>query len=474
MNKFITACFLALLLAVAGCSPGLGRDSSARNEARAEPVLKVLYGTAETGSEAVIDAIRKYEQLSGLKVEISMLTYDHLHGKVMSELSRRSGEYDLIALDSSWMPKVIHHLEPLSGYMRASKHPEAVKLDDFVPEVFLDAAVFDPGAPHRQPPDMTSIDLEKLTSAGFDVWSLPVHVNVLMGSYRRDLFRDPDERQAFRARFGRELRVPDTIDDYLDIARFFTRDTDGDGKSDFYGTTLMAARNESNFIEFQSLLAAYGGQVLDDNMKPAFHSEAGIRALETYGSWINRYQVAPPDSLSYTWEEAGLVFNSGQAAMGMFYYDMGISPKIRSAEIGYFVVPGVLTAGKIRREPLIASWGLSVNKYSAHKQEAYELAEYVTSPDVQRQALRFRHHVTRQSAFAEARSLILRSDRDYYKVLRDSLGIGVGRPRIVNYNQVSDAVQSAVHEYLIGMKDAETALTDAAVLAGGLLKQAGY
>lgn len=475
MNAIKRLVIAAMLLFITGCGGlGAGELHVQPDSAAPAPVLKVLYGTSEIGSEAVIDAARKYEQLTGIAVEIRTFTYQNLQGKVISELSRKSGEYDLIALDASWVPKIIQHLEPLSEYIRHAENPSAIALDDFIPNVLLDASVFAASAPHRMPSLKEPITLDGVTAEGFDIYSLPIQANVLMGSYRKDLFQNKQEKERFRQQNNGELAPPATLEEYLTLAQYFTRPSAGEEGNGLYGTTLMAAAHESLFIEFQAFLAAYGGTILDEKLRPAFQLDPGIKALTTYGSWINQYQVTPPDVLSYTWEEAGTAFGSGQAAMGLNYHEMELDPRIRTGAVGYFMFPAADRNDEVNRTPQIISWGLSVNKYSSNKAEAYKLAEYLTSPAVQKDALRFKHNVTRQSAYEQAQNLLFSAQREYYDVLGRSLAQGTVRPRLTNYKQISEVMQAAVRDYLIGKKNAADALGDAARQVETLMKQAGY
>lgn len=480
MNKK-KAGFMSTLLAMAvtllaGCVNPLSPEpiagpAPAEKEQR---TLRVLYATSEAGSEAVAAAVEKYTLLTGVRVELNALPYNSLQEKAFSELAQQSGTYDLIAVDTPWMPRIIRHLEPLSGYMRQSPRPGALQPDDFIAKVFLDTSVYRQDNPQQEPPRLETISLDAIASAGFEVWSLPIQSNALTVSYRKDLFDDPGNRTAFRAQYGRELTIPRTLEEYLELARFFTRDTNGDGKTDLYGTTLMAGRHEANALDFKSFLASYGGTLLDDRLKPAFQGEAGVRALETYGSFIREWKVTPPDALAYTWDEVSVVFGYGQAAMGMNYHNMKLESRIKGGRVGYFMFPGTLVNGELKRGPHFGSWGLALNRYGGHKQDAYELAEYLTSPEVQRQYLAFNQHVTRKSAYAYAQSMADESMREYYQVLGDSLSVGVGRPRIVNYDQVSEVLQAAVQSYLSWRLGAKEALAEAAAQVEALLKEAGY
>ncbi|WP_230875905.1 ABC transporter substrate-binding protein [Paenibacillus validus] len=473
--KHLMLVSLSALVLFTGCSKNDSPTAQETNTSANEKpkALKVLYATVEAGSEAIIDAAKKYEQQTGIKIEVNTFPYNNLQEKVFSELAQKSDHYDLIAIDTPWVPKIIQHLEPMTTYIKAAK-PESLKLNDFIAKAFMDTSVFKKDAPQLNPPQMNEINLDQIVSSGFDIWSLPIQSNVLTVSYRKDLFKDPKNMEAFKKQYNRELAVPQTLDEYLDIAKFFTRDTNNDGKIDLYGTTLMGKKHEANFVDFKSFLSDFGGSIFDANLKPVFNDEKGVKALETYGSWINQHKVTPPGVLTYTWDEVATVFGSGQVAMGMNYHDMKLDPKVKGGETGYFVFPGVDNGGNVVRGPHFGSWGVGISKYSKNKQASYELAEYLTSPEVQKGYLKFNQHVTRKSAYDAAKSLSDPLLKEYYQVLGSSLSVGVGRPRITNYDQVSEAVQIVVNDYLSGKKDAKTALNEGAKQVETLMKQAGY
>ena len=57
---------------------------------------------------------------------------------------------------------------------------------------------------------------DKLTSVQYDG-------DLKMLHYRHDLLTDPEEMAAFKEKYGYDLSTPKTWQQYLDIARFFTR-----------------------------------------------------------------------------------------------------------------------------------------------------------------------------------------------------------------------------------------------------------
>lgn len=470
--KLISA-YIMIMVILTSCMQITPNDSIDQQENT--QTLKVLYATVEAGAEAIIEAAKKYEAETGIPVELNTLSYNSLQEKVFSELASHSDAYDVIAIDTPWTPKIIQHLEPLSSYLQESERLGELNVDDFITKVFLDTSVFKLDHSHQAPPRLEHINIHQIIDEGYEVWSLPIQSNVLTVSYRKDLFEDKVNKLLFQKKYGEALEIPETLEQYLRIAQFFTRDTDDDGKIDLYGTTLMAKQHESNFVDFKSFLTVFDVQLFDEQLYPIFNKTPNAAlALETYGSWINEYEVTPPNVMNYSWDEVSVSFEFGQVAMGMNYHDMKLHAKIEDGKVGYFMFPGMYHNNQLVRGPHFGSWGIAVNKYSTNKENAFQLANYLTSSETQAGYLKYKQHVTRSSAVEAAELLDNDSLREYYQVLGQSLHIGVGRPRINNYDQVSEVIQIAVRKYLLGKVNAQQALDEAAEEIKLLMSQAGY
>lgn len=63
--------------------------------------------------------------------------------------------------------------------------------------------------------------------------------------YRKDLFEDPREMEALRAKYGYELSAPENWRQYRDIAEFFTRPGKG-----FYGTLIQGKKHMALWQEY--------------------------------------------------------------------------------------------------------------------------------------------------------------------------------------------------------------------------------
>jgi len=97
------------------------------------------------------------------------------------------------------------------------------------------------------------------------LYSLPFNKSVRAYFYNKDEFYrnglDPDY-------------FPGTWAEFRQFASDMTRDSDGDGKIDRWGTNFNV--NEWQFI---NLLHQAGGTILDEEGNPAFNSDAGVEAL---------------------------------------------------------------------------------------------------------------------------------------------------------------------------------------------------
>ena len=72
-------------------------------------------------------------------------------------------------------------------------------------------------------------------------YMLPFY-NYSMGIiYRKDLLDDPKEQAAFKAKYGMDLKIPTTWDEYKKQVEFFSRDTDGTASSIFTAPSIRAS-----------------------------------------------------------------------------------------------------------------------------------------------------------------------------------------------------------------------------------------
>lgn len=474
--RSLTGLFAAAAIGIsslAACTPGTGSTASGGSDADATKpkTLHMLYATAEANAAAVQALVPAFKEKFGFELQIDTQPYDALQQKVFSEFAADSSHYDIVIVDTPWAPALASKLEPLDKYINDPNLNDVAdaNIGDFIPKVFYDTAVYDTENPAAHFSDAEGApDITAITEQGFNVYGLPIQANALVMAYRKDMFEDADEKARFQQETGKALEVPQTWEDYRQVAQHFTRPD-----QELYGATVMAGVGDWATDDFKSLVAGYGGDghLIGDDQKLEFHTPEGVAALQYYTDLINKYKVVPPGSTSASWDETASLFGAGNTVMSMNYHTMALDDQVKG-QIGYATVP----SGPGGKGPHFGTWMLSLNSNGENKAWAYRAMTWLTAAQQQIAMTEQGLHPTRVSVYDQITSSKEADavQRDFYKVLGDSLAVGVGRARLTNYTEVSNAIAKAVNTAANGSKSPQDALDGAAEEVTRLLEEAGY
>ena len=312
------AALAAAALVLTGCGAGGGGDSSAKE-------LTVL---VEGGGLAELQPIADlYKEETGTSIKLVELPYDGLYDRVQTELGSGSVSFDIAALDAIWLSAFADGVAPLDDLFTAD-----VKSDLF-PGLVSEAQV------------------------GGKYVGMPIFTNSEILYYRTDLFNDEKNKADFEAEYGYPLAPPTTWEQYTDAAKFFTRDTDGDGQIDLYGTDVKGAvetewlATVSQAGETQMVLDPASGEVTIDD---ADH----LKALDFYTSLL---PYAPAGAAQLDWAGSQNLFYQGKLAMMRFWghaYTQTPDDAVVKGKIG--AAPMIAGPGGIAGIP--GAWYLSVPK----------------------------------------------------------------------------------------------------------------
>lgn len=210
--------------------------------------------------------------------------------------------------------------------------------------------------------------LVMLPRAQFDVSAL---------YYQKSLYADPAKTEAFKAKYGYDLAVPETWDQVRDQAEFFSN------PPNFYGTQY-AGKDEAIVGRFYEMVVADGGKLFNDDFSPAFNSDAGKQALQWF---VDLYKAGavPPGTTNYLWDDLGNGFASGTIGLNLdwpgwagFFND----PSASKAAGNVGVAPAPKGSAGVR-----TGWsgfhGFSVTEDCANKEAAASLALFLTNEDSQ-------------------------------------------------------------------------------------------
>jgi multiple sugar transport system substrate-binding protein len=258
-----------------------------------------------------------YEEETGIKVNVVQEPWETFGTLFNSEMAAQGTSYDMVVGDSQWLGTSSSqgHYMDLTGFLDENN------LTDTVTEATLTYyGEYPPGSG--------------------TYWAYPTEGDANGWAYRMDLFEDPDEMAAFEAEYGYPLAPPETMDQLMDIAKFFTRPDEG-----LYGSAIYTQVDYDGLLMgFQNMLFSYGGDWSDENFNPdgVINSPESVAALEFYKELYECCQ--PPGMSNAFFAEVNDAFISGQAAMGMNYF--AFFPALANPEVnpyaedtGYFVNP---------------------------------------------------------------------------------------------------------------------------------------
>jgi len=160
-----------------------------------------------------------------------------------------------------------------------------------------------------------------------------------------------------------------TWEDYLEIARRLTRDTDGDGDIDVYGTAQLP---------WESVIWSFGGDLVDDPAKPTrctFDDPLTIKAIQ----WIADARLKEGVVASETMQTAQIdPFQNGQAAIGWNGH-WAVPEYTKRADFKWDVA--MLPIGPNGRA--IANFGscFSIPTRARHPEEAWKLLEFLSGAE---------------------------------------------------------------------------------------------
>ena len=211
------------------------------------------------------------------------------------------------------------------------------------------------------------------------ILGLPFHDGPESLIYRTDLFENPAERAAYQARFGRILKVPETWEEFRDLARFFHRP-----EKNLYGTVFAAYPDGHNTVyDFCLQLWTRGGEVLESG-QVRLDSSAAVRGLEFYRAMLNDAAACHPQSRTFDSVKSGWAFARGEVALMINWF--GFAAMAETVEGSN--VKGRVGVATIPHDPasrgasLNVYWLLSIGRGSPHAETAYQFLRHAASAEM--------------------------------------------------------------------------------------------
>ena len=219
--------------------------------------------------------IQKFEQENpGIKIDPERISWDVYNQKLLTAIA---GGYppDVAQVKLWWQPQLVEMgaLLPLDDYIASWAGK-----DDVYDNVW-----------------------ELTRHSDGKQYYMPLQMVILYLYYRTDMFEE----------LG--LSLPTNREEFLDVAKKLTRDTDGDGVTDVYGFGIRGARGGHDW--WGTFVLSSGAQFFDKNGKSGLTTKEAIAANQWFIDLYTKHKVSPPTTPSDGFKEIIANMSSGRTAM---------------------------------------------------------------------------------------------------------------------------------------------------------------
>jgi multiple sugar transport system substrate-binding protein len=401
-------------------------------------------GEALPPLEAMNKLKGKFEEETGIEVVIEMYEHSEAVNKVMLDLNSRRGRYDFILQPHRELGRFVTngHLTPIEKFMNDPK----LRNPDFKPEDVLYQGLW------------KEISWYEGKPYGFPFTALTMYL-----WYRQDLLDDPKEQAGFKAKYGYDMQVPSTWEQYHDLAEWFTRPDEG-----FYGTAIQGKRHEALWYEWLNFLYSFGGDMMEvdsgSECGPIIvNSPEAVASLEYYKSLV---QYSPSDTLNYFWDDVMVAMQQGKVFELIMWNDATYavedpSQSTVSGKMGFGMIP----QGKGGKVGQVEGWTYLIPAYAKNQEAAFLFIQWMMEYQQQLQ----QHLNGGASARPDVYATPEVQKITYSKASMDTNAVAIAKPTIPESPQITEILVLELSNALSGDKTPKQALDDAAVEMNKLL-----
>lgn len=388
-----------------------------------------------------------FEKETGIGVKVVQIPLASYQDKTFLEFGNATAtnptKFDLIVGDSQWIG-------------RGATQGLYVDLTDWLPTVINLKTIHEHASKY----------LCEYPGGSGRWFAAPCETDAIGVAYRKDWFADPKEQAAFKAKYGRDLKVPDTWEEFRDVAEFFHRPD-----QQRFGCAFTSDRSyDALTMGVQNLLWSFGGmwKAPDSNkVKGYLDTQGSVDAIEFFKKLL---KFGPKRAANLDYGQAVEYFLNGSTAMVVNYF--AFFPSISETmgeKAGFAVIPG--HGGK--RIPSLGGQGISIStKIPKERQEmAKKFIAWFEKRETQEK------WITKPAGFT-ANVEILKSDKfrkatPYNAPFADSIDTMQDFWNVPCYNELLSATQKYVGQAIDDQLDTKTALTKLADESEKILKESG-
>ena len=427
----------------AGCQKQKSNEGTAPAAAEpAAPKTLTIWWAQWAPADGLQALAEEFGRKENVTVKVHQIPWSSFQDQVFQEFGKPTTAFDIVVGDSQWLGRGATKglYVDLTGWL-----PSAADLKSLHPLALKYLAEYPTGSSHY--------------------YAAPAETDAMGWAYRKDWFDDPSEKAAFKKKYNRELGVPETWDDFKNVAEFFTR---SDKKR--YGNVLVTGRGYDDIVMgFEQVLYAFGGAWGDPKtmkVQGALDSADAVKALDFFKAML---KYAPPGGSKLGYGEALEPFVNGSSAMLMNYFAFfpDLAKKMGD-KVGFFAMP----KNGARRYASLGGQGFSISTKAPPAQQ--DLAKKFIAWFLQEQTQQ--EWVKKPGGFT-ANAAILKSDAfkaasPYNAAFAQSMDIVQDFWNVPVYNELIASTAQQLGEALDGKKSSKDALAALAAEHEKILSQA--
>jgi len=314
--------------------------------------------------EPIWERIPEFERQTGMKINLIRAPWADIYPKVLRDVKLGGHKYDIVEVSEAMSRTMIPYVAPIGPLLKE----EGVDVKKWINQ-------------------WSQFSRQYFIYEG-EVVFYPFYTGAQTGYYRKSLLEDPKEKEAFKKQFGYELQPPRTMQELLDIARFFTRDLDGDGETDLWGLVIPGDWDAAENI-FEDEVFRAGLRLFDEKFNwmwgPA-HPENNetIEKIAQYNQdLVRKWKVTPSAILGMGDIEAIQWYLDGRAAMVMTWLYFAWKDVISAERISQIGETGdfLFPSWKSGAGGFGSCWVRAINKNTPDKKAAFEFLKWANSDE---------------------------------------------------------------------------------------------
>jgi len=372
--------------------------------------------------DVFVDLVKEYERLnSEVKIKVQRIPWDQHITKIKVAMITHTVP-DIARVDLAFMPRLV-------------KSHSVIDITDFGADRLIKDLV--PAAAGSNI-FVESFYVKNSTSSRQRIFGLPDQTTGVALFYNKKMFASAGI-----------LKPPVTWEEFIEVARKLTRDTDGDGRIDQFGF----AADLSLWFTFP-FFNTYGVKFISDDGKTCLlNSPLAHKALQLKVDLYQKYKVE-----AGAWQ-AGAVspdvgFINGKYAM-IFTGPWNLK-RFKDARLPFGVA--LIPKGPAGTSTNVGGSSMTIFRTSRHPDEAYKFLAYLVSPQTQK---KWAERLSQIPVNLKAYPLVDISTLPELKIFMEQMKTAIPRPKVLDYDELESIMNSEMYAALSSQKTVSKALEDA-------------